>query len=56
MNSPKNARAVRRGRRPAGKNLIKMDDSLEPRSQLAAEKCVSLAPGVRRITAGNAGL
>jgi glyoxylase-like metal-dependent hydrolase (beta-lactamase superfamily II) len=33
-----------------------MDDSLESRSQLAAEKCVSLAPGVRRIVAGNAGL
>jgi glyoxylase-like metal-dependent hydrolase (beta-lactamase superfamily II) len=33
-----------------------MHDSLEARSQLAAEKCVSLAPGVRRIVAGNAGL
>jgi glyoxylase-like metal-dependent hydrolase (beta-lactamase superfamily II) len=33
-----------------------MDDPLESRSQLAAEKCVSLAPGVRRIVAGNAGL
>ena len=30
--------------------------SLEARSQLAAEKCVTLAPGVRRIVAGNAGL
>jgi glyoxylase-like metal-dependent hydrolase (beta-lactamase superfamily II) len=33
-----------------------MHDSSEARSQLAAEKCVSLAPGVRRIVAGNAGL
>jgi glyoxylase-like metal-dependent hydrolase (beta-lactamase superfamily II) len=33
-----------------------MRDSLEARSQLAAQKCVSLAPGVRRIVAGNAGL
>jgi glyoxylase-like metal-dependent hydrolase (beta-lactamase superfamily II) len=33
-----------------------MHDSLEARSQLAPEKCVSLAPGVRRIVAGNAGL
>jgi glyoxylase-like metal-dependent hydrolase (beta-lactamase superfamily II) len=33
-----------------------MHDSLEARSQLAAAKCVSLAPGVRRIVAGNAGL
>jgi glyoxylase-like metal-dependent hydrolase (beta-lactamase superfamily II) len=33
-----------------------MRDSLEARSRLAAEKCVSLAPGVRRIVAGNAGL
>lgn len=33
-----------------------MRDSFEARSQLAAEKCVSLAPGVRRIVAGNAGL
>jgi glyoxylase-like metal-dependent hydrolase (beta-lactamase superfamily II) len=33
-----------------------MDDSLEARSQLAAEKCVSLGQGVRRIVAGNAGL
>src|ERR1700680_3881991 len=33
-----------------------MDDSLESRSQLAAEKCVSVAPGVRRIVARNAGL
>src|SRR5258706_4357354 len=38
------------------KNLIKMDDSPEARSQLVAEKCVSLGPGVRRIVAGNAGL
>src|ERR1700738_1322295 len=38
------------------KNLIKMDDSLEARSRLAAEKCVSLGQGVRRIVAGNAGL
>jgi glyoxylase-like metal-dependent hydrolase (beta-lactamase superfamily II) len=28
----------------------------EPRSQLAAEICVSVAPGVRRIVAGNAGM
>src|SRR5258708_14413839 len=33
-----------------------MDDSPESRSQLVAEKCVSLGPGVRRIVAGNAGL
>jgi len=33
-----------------------MDDSPEARSQLVAEKCVSLGPGVRRIVAGNAGL
>jgi hypothetical protein len=33
-----------------------MDDSPEARSQLVAEKCVSLAPGVRRIVASNAGL
>ena len=33
-----------------------MRDSLEARSQLSAEKCVSLAPGVRRIVAGNAGV
>jgi glyoxylase-like metal-dependent hydrolase (beta-lactamase superfamily II) len=33
-----------------------MRDSFEARSQLAAEKCVSLTPGVRRIVAGNAGL
>src|ERR1700736_5958488 len=33
-----------------------MDDSLESRSQLAAEKCVTLAPGVLRIVAGNAGM
>jgi hypothetical protein len=33
-----------------------MDDSLEARSQLVAEKCVSLGQGVRRIVAGNAGL
>jgi glyoxylase-like metal-dependent hydrolase (beta-lactamase superfamily II) len=33
-----------------------MDDSLEARSQLAAGKCVFIAPGVRRIVAGNAGL
>ena len=33
-----------------------MRDSLEARSQLAAGKCVTLAPGVRRIVAGNAGL
>ena len=28
----------------------------EARSQLAAEICVSVAPGVRRIVAGNAGM
>ncbi len=33
-----------------------MEDSPEPRSQLVAEKCVSLGPGIRRIVAGNAGL
>ena len=33
-----------------------MEDSLEARSQLVAEKCVSLGKGVRRIVAGNAGL
>jgi glyoxylase-like metal-dependent hydrolase (beta-lactamase superfamily II) len=33
-----------------------MHRSLEARSQLAAEKCVSLGQGVRRIVAGNAGL
>src|SRR6202795_1884620 len=33
-----------------------MDDSFESRSHLAAEKCVTLAPGVGRIVAGNAGL
>jgi glyoxylase-like metal-dependent hydrolase (beta-lactamase superfamily II) len=33
-----------------------MDDSPEPRSQLVAEKCVSLGQGIRRIVAGNAGL
>jgi glyoxylase-like metal-dependent hydrolase (beta-lactamase superfamily II) len=33
-----------------------MRDSLEARSQLSAEECVSLAPGVRRIVAGNAGV
>ena len=31
-----------------------MDDSLEARSQLIAEKCVSLGQGLRRIVAGNA--
>jgi glyoxylase-like metal-dependent hydrolase (beta-lactamase superfamily II) len=38
-------------------NLIQMDD-VRPQagSTLAAEKCVSLAPGVRRIVAGNAGM
>jgi glyoxylase-like metal-dependent hydrolase (beta-lactamase superfamily II) len=29
---------------------------VEARTQLVAEKCVSLAPGVRRIVAGNAGM
>jgi glyoxylase-like metal-dependent hydrolase (beta-lactamase superfamily II) len=33
-----------------------MDDSLDAGFELAAGKCVSLAPGVRRIVAGNAGL
>ena len=33
-----------------------MHRSLEARSQLAAENCVSLGHGVRRIVAGNAGL
>src|SRR5229473_7554345 len=33
-----------------------MDYSLEARSQLVAEKCVSLGQGIRRIVAGNAGL
>jgi glyoxylase-like metal-dependent hydrolase (beta-lactamase superfamily II) len=33
-----------------------MGDSLEARSQLVAEKCMPLAPGVRRIVAGNAGM
>ena len=33
-----------------------MEDSPEPRSQLVAEKCVSLGQGIRRIVAGNAGL
>jgi glyoxylase-like metal-dependent hydrolase (beta-lactamase superfamily II) len=33
-----------------------MGDSLEARSQLVAEKCVPLAPGVRRIVAGNPGM
>src|SRR6202167_5888901 len=45
------------GHQPAGKNLIQMHE-VHPQagSQLAAEKCVSLAPGVRRIVAGNAGM
>jgi glyoxylase-like metal-dependent hydrolase (beta-lactamase superfamily II) len=33
-----------------------MGDSLEARSQLVAEKCVSLGKAVRRIVAGNAGM
>jgi len=33
-----------------------MGNSLEARSQLVAEKCVSLGQGVRRIVAGNPGL
>src|SRR5579863_4113789 len=33
-----------------------MEDSPEARSQLVAEKCVSLGQGIRRIVAGNAGL
>ena len=33
-----------------------MEDSPEARSQLVAEKCVSLGQGMRRIVAGNAGL
>jgi glyoxylase-like metal-dependent hydrolase (beta-lactamase superfamily II) len=39
------------------KNLIQMDE-IRPQAgaQLTAEKCVSLAPGVRRIVAGNAGM
>jgi glyoxylase-like metal-dependent hydrolase (beta-lactamase superfamily II) len=45
------------GHQSAGKNLIQMDE-VRPQagSQLAAEKCHSLAPGVRRIVAGNAGM
>ncbi len=39
------------------KNLIQMHEVRpEARSQLAAETCVSVAPGVRRIVAGNAGM
>src|SRR5580658_1633315 len=50
-----NTRAPADGARPntdASRKLI----HLEARTQLAAGKCVSIGPGVRRIVAGNAGM